>query len=66
MRFVNDSKATNPEAAWPRWTPIRAGVHLIAGGRAKGTPFGPLAAAARTGVVRAYLVGEAGPRAARR
>ena len=61
VRYVNDSKATNPEAAMAALDAYPQGVHLIAGGRAKGTPFGPLAAAARAGVVRAYLVGEAGP-----
>jgi UDP-N-acetylmuramoylalanine--D-glutamate ligase len=61
VRFVNDSKATNPEAAVAALDAYPARVHLIAGGRAKGTPFGDLAAAARGGVVRAYLVGEAAP-----
>ncbi len=61
MRYVNDSKATNPDAALAALDAYPEGVHLIAGGRAKGTPFDPLAAAARPGVVRAYLVGEAGP-----
>jgi UDP-N-acetylmuramoylalanine--D-glutamate ligase len=61
VRYVNDSKATNPEAAIAALDAYPAGVHLIAGGRAKGTPFDGLAAAARGGVVRAYLVGEAAP-----
>lgn len=57
--FVNDSKATNPEATLAALDAYPAGVHLILGGRAKGTPFGPLAQAARGPVVRAYLIGEA-------
>jgi UDP-N-acetylmuramoylalanine--D-glutamate ligase len=61
VAFVNDSKATNPDAAIAALDAYPRGVHLIAGGRAKGTPFGPLARAARGAVVRAYLVGEAGP-----
>jgi len=61
VAFVNDSKATNPDAAIAALDAYPSGVHLIAGGRAKGTPFGPMAAAARPAVVRAYLVGEAGP-----
>jgi len=60
VAFVNDSKATNPDAAIAALDAYPGGVHLIAGGRAKGTPFGALAEAARGAVVRAYLVGEAG------
>jgi UDP-N-acetylmuramoylalanine--D-glutamate ligase len=59
VRFVNDSKATNPDAALAALDAYPEGVHLIAGGRAKGTPFDDLAAAARPGVRRAYLIGEA-------
>jgi UDP-N-acetylmuramoylalanine--D-glutamate ligase len=61
VAFVNDSKATNPDAAIAALDAYPRGVHLIAGGRGKGTSFAPLAAAAREAVVRAYLVGEAGP-----
>jgi UDP-N-acetylmuramoylalanine--D-glutamate ligase len=61
VRYVNDSKATNPDAAIAALDAYPARVHLIVGGRGKGTPFDTLAAAARTAVVRAYLVGEAGP-----
>ena len=61
VAFVNDSKATNPDAALAALDAYDHGVHLIAGGRAKGTPFDGLAAAARGAVVRAYLVGEAAP-----
>jgi UDP-N-acetylmuramoylalanine--D-glutamate ligase len=57
--YVNDSKATNPDAAMAALDAYPSGVHLIAGGLAKGTPFGELAKAARSAVVRAYLVGEA-------
>jgi len=59
VRYVNDSKATNPDAAIAALDAYPDRVHLIAGGRAKGTPFAPLAAAARDAVVRGYLVGEA-------
>jgi UDP-N-acetylmuramoylalanine--D-glutamate ligase len=58
VRFVNDSKATNPEAAVAALDAYPAGVHLIAGGRGKATPFADLARAARGAVVRAYLIGE--------
>ncbi len=64
VAFVNDSKATNPDAALAALDAYDHGVHLIAGGRAKGTPFAALAAAARGAVVRAYLVGEAAPQIA--
>jgi UDP-N-acetylmuramoylalanine--D-glutamate ligase len=59
--FVNDSKATNPDAAMAALDAYDRGVHLIVGGRGKGTSFDPLAAVARLGVVGAYLIGEAGP-----
>jgi UDP-N-acetylmuramoylalanine--D-glutamate ligase len=58
VRYVNDSKATNPEAA-ERALTAYARVRLIAGGSRKGTPFAGLAWAARArGVLRAYLIGE--------
>jgi UDP-N-acetylmuramoylalanine--D-glutamate ligase len=60
VAYVNDSKATNPGAAAAALDAYPRGVHLIAGGRAKGTPFEALAEVARGAVVRAYLVGEAG------
>ena len=59
VRYVNDSKATNPDAAIAALDAYPERVHLIAGGRGKGAPFAPLAAAARAAVVRSYLVGEA-------
>jgi UDP-N-acetylmuramoylalanine--D-glutamate ligase len=58
VRFVNDSKATNPHAAghalaaFPR-------VVWIAGGRNKGLAFDELAAEARTRLVGVVLIGEA-------
>jgi len=61
VTYVNDSKATNPDAVLAALDAYPRGVHLIAGGRGKGTPFAPLAAAARGAVVHAYLIGEAGP-----
>lgn len=59
VTYVNDSKATNPDAAMAALDAYPARVHLIVGGRAKGTPFGPLATRARDRVVAAYGVGEA-------
>ena len=60
VRYVNDSKATNPDATLAALDAYPARVHLIVGGRGKGTSFADLATAAKSGVVRAYLVGEAG------
>jgi UDP-N-acetylmuramoylalanine--D-glutamate ligase len=59
VRFVNDSKATNPEAAERALSAYPAGVRVILGGSRKGTPFAGLARAAHAaGVSRAYLIGE--------
>ncbi|HVG87747.1 MAG TPA: UDP-N-acetylmuramoyl-L-alanine--D-glutamate ligase [Gaiellales bacterium] len=60
VRFVNDSKATNPEAAVMALTAFKGGVHLILGGSLKGGSFAALAAAvARGPVVATYLIGQA-------
>jgi UDP-N-acetylmuramoylalanine--D-glutamate ligase len=60
VRWINDSKATNPEAAERALGAYPPGLRVILGGSRKGTPFGGLAAAARNACVsRAYLIGEA-------
>jgi UDP-N-acetylmuramoylalanine--D-glutamate ligase len=60
VRFVNDSKATNPESAQRALEAYPPGtLRVILGGSEKGTPFEPLAAAARARAVRAaYVIGE--------
>ena len=59
VRWVNDSKATNPEAAERALGTYPPGLRVILGGSRKGTPFGGLAARAReAGVSCAYLIGE--------
>jgi len=59
IRFVNDSKATNPEAAERALTAYPPGIRLILGGSRKHASFGELARAARArGVARVYLIGE--------
>jgi UDP-N-acetylmuramoylalanine--D-glutamate ligase len=59
IRFVNDSKATNPEAAERALSAYPPGVRLILGGSRKGSSYAALArAAAGRGVAKAYLVGE--------
>jgi UDP-N-acetylmuramoylalanine--D-glutamate ligase len=58
--YVNDSKATNQEAAIRALGAFTHGVHLILGGSLKGGEFGALAHAVAVGpVVATYLIGEA-------
>jgi UDP-N-acetylmuramoylalanine--D-glutamate ligase len=60
VEWVNDSKATNPDATIKALTAFDAGVHLILGGSLKGGSFEPLARAVATGpVVCCYLIGAA-------
>jgi UDP-N-acetylmuramoylalanine--D-glutamate ligase len=60
IRFVNDSKATNPEAAERALSAYPPGVRLILGGSRKRSDYGGLAReAAARGVAKAYLIGEA-------
>jgi len=58
VRFVNDSKATNPHAAG-RAVAAFPRVVWIAGGRNKGLAFDELAAEARSRLVGVVLIGEA-------
>ena len=59
VRFVNDSKATNPEAAERALSAYPPGIRLILGGSSKGIPFSALAKrAAGAGVAQAYLIGD--------
>jgi UDP-N-acetylmuramoylalanine--D-glutamate ligase len=59
VRFVNDSKATNPEAAERALSAYPPGVRLILGGSRKGSSFASLARTAReAAVAQAYLIGE--------
>jgi UDP-N-acetylmuramoylalanine--D-glutamate ligase len=60
VRFVNDSKATNPEAAERALSAYPPGIRLILGGSRKKSSYAGLASeAARRGVAKAYLIGEA-------
>ncbi len=60
VTYVNDSKATNQEAAIRALGAFTHGVHLILGGSLKGGDFAPLAHAVATGPVSAsYLIGAA-------
>jgi UDP-N-acetylmuramoylalanine--D-glutamate ligase len=57
--YVNDSKATNVASALAGIRAFEGGVRLIAGGRAKGESFAPLAEAVRERCVACHLIGEA-------
>jgi UDP-N-acetylmuramoylalanine--D-glutamate ligase len=60
VRWVNDSKATNPEAAERALGAYPPGLRIILGGSLKGASFAGLARRAHeSGVARAYLIGEA-------
>jgi UDP-N-acetylmuramoylalanine--D-glutamate ligase len=59
VRFVNDSKATNPEAAERALSAYPPGIRLILGGSRKRSSFARLARRAReSSVAQAYLIGE--------
>jgi UDP-N-acetylmuramoylalanine--D-glutamate ligase len=60
IRFVNDSKATNPEAAERALSAYPPGIRVILGGSRKNSSYAGLAfEAAKRGVAKAYLIGEA-------
>ncbi len=59
VTYVNDSKATNVDAAIKALTAYERGVHLILGGSLKGCSFERLAEAAGSGVRQTILIGEA-------
>jgi UDP-N-acetylmuramoylalanine--D-glutamate ligase len=62
VRFVNDSKATNVNAAIVGIGSFDGGVHAILGGSEKGEPFAPLVAPLRDHAVAAYLLGDTADR----
>jgi len=61
VAFVNDSKATNVDAACVALAAIEGPIHLILGGRDKGAPYAPIARAARGRVRSVLVIGEAAP-----
>jgi UDP-N-acetylmuramoylalanine--D-glutamate ligase len=61
VRFVNDSKATNVEAARLAIESFDSGVVVILGGRFKGGDLGDLREAVRTRVKLVVAIGEARP-----
>ncbi len=60
VRFINDSKATNDEAAAVALRALPAPVVLLAGGRSKGGGYDALVAASKDKVTRVIAFGEAG------
>jgi UDP-N-acetylmuramoylalanine--D-glutamate ligase len=61
VAYVNDSKATNVEAALKALDAYPEGVHLILGGKDKASDYRPLAEACRGRCRQVYLIGEAAP-----
>jgi len=61
VAYVNDSKATNVASAEVAVRSYEHGVHLICGGRGKGSDYGPLVEPVARRASGAYLIGEAGP-----
>jgi UDP-N-acetylmuramoylalanine--D-glutamate ligase len=59
VRYVDDSKATNVEAARRALSAFDHGVHLILGGSLKGASFAALAEALDDRIADVYLIGEA-------
>ncbi len=60
VEYVNDSKATNPDATIQALTAFPDGIRLILGGSLKGADFSALAsAAAAAPVAGVYLIGQA-------
>ncbi len=60
VAYVNDSKATNPDAVVKALTAFDGGVRLILGGSLKGGSFAALAGSVAAGpVARCYLIGQA-------
>lgn len=58
IEWFNDSKATNVDAAVTALRSFSSGVHLIAGGKGKGSSYAPLVEASVGRVVSVYVIGE--------
>jgi UDP-N-acetylmuramoylalanine--D-glutamate ligase len=61
VTYVNDSKATNVEAALTALNAYPERTHLILGGRDKASDYRPIARACSRGCRAVYLIGEAAP-----
>jgi len=64
VQFYNDSKATNVDATVKALSAFEHGVHLILGGKDKGTPYTPLRPLLEGRVRRLLLMGDAADRIA--
>lgn len=62
VRFVNDSKGTNPDSVVAALATYSEPVHLIAGGKDKGSDFSSLVAAIKKHCRQTLLIGEAADR----
>ncbi len=58
VAWFNDSKGTNVDATVTAVKSFAGGVHLIAGGRGKGTPYAPLVDVSKGRVAAVYTIGE--------
>jgi UDP-N-acetylmuramoylalanine--D-glutamate ligase len=59
--YYNDSKATNVDATEKAVAAFSRGIHLILGGKDKGSPYTPLARLLRERVRAVYTIGAASP-----
>lgn len=64
VEFYNDSKATSVDATAKALSAFEPGVHLILGGKDKGTPYAPLRPLLERRVRRLLLIGDATERIA--
>lgn len=61
VEWVNDSKATNVDSVEKSLQAFPGPLHLIMGGKGKGTPYEPLRPLFANRVVRLYVIGEDAP-----
>jgi UDP-N-acetylmuramoylalanine--D-glutamate ligase len=61
VEYYNDSKATNVDATEKAVAAFAGGVHLIVGGKDKGSPYTPLSPLLRQRVRAMYTIGAAAP-----
>ncbi len=59
VEYYNDSKATNVDATAKAMAAFPGGIHLILGGKDKGSPYAPLAPLMRERVRAVYTIGAA-------
>jgi UDP-N-acetylmuramoylalanine--D-glutamate ligase len=62
VEFYNDSKATNVDATAKAVASFSSGIHLILGGKDKGSPYTVLADLLRERVTAVYTIGAAAPK----